>query len=85
MARSGPMAANQGDLTILALDRTLRLMRDEFRPDVAEADLLEALTGTEVALVAGEECLKSHAAQTAFIAAALLMSRTGHTRLSRNT
>jgi hypothetical protein len=72
------MGANQSDLTIAALDRTLRLMRDELRADVTDADLVNALTGTKVALVAGEESLKSHAAQSAFIAAALLMGRTGH-------
>jgi hypothetical protein len=53
-------------------------MRDELRPDVADADLVNALTRTKVALVAGEESLKLHAAQSAFIAAALLMARTGH-------
>jgi hypothetical protein len=55
------------------------LMRDELRPDVEDAELLDALTGTEVALVAGQKSLKSHAAQTAFVTAALLMARTGHT------
>lgn len=79
MARGRPVAANKSDLGALALDRTLRLMRDELGPDVADADLLDALTGTEVALVAGKESLNSHAAQSAFITAALLMSRTGHT------
>jgi hypothetical protein len=53
-------------------------MRDELSANATAADLLAALTGTEVALVAGEESLKSHAAQTAFVAAALLMARSGN-------
>jgi hypothetical protein len=74
------MRTDQTDLAHAApaLDRTLRLMRDELNDTVTDDDLLGALTGTEVALVAGEEVLKSHAAQTAFVAAALLMARSGH-------
>lgn len=72
------MRADQGDLTIAALDRTLRLMRDELGSAPTNQDLLDGLMGTEVAIVADEVNLKSHACQTAFITAALLMARSGH-------
>jgi hypothetical protein len=62
-----------------ALDRTLRLMRDEISSAATDRDLLDALTGSEIALVADAANLKSHACQTAFVAAALLMARSGHT------
>jgi hypothetical protein len=62
-----------------ALDRTLRLMRDELSDKVKDRDLLDALTGSEIALIADAATLKSHACQTAFVTAALLMARSGHT------
>lgn len=61
-----------------ALDRTLLLMRDEFRPDVPDAFLVEALISTSVALVADAETLSSSTAQTAFVTAAMLCARSGH-------
>src|SRR6266446_1439147 len=61
-----------------ALNRTMRLMRDELREEVKQPALLEALTSTEIVLVADRANLKSHAAQTAYVTAALLMTRSGH-------
>ena len=53
-------------------------MRDEIRPEVDDSILLDALTSTSVALIANAANIASHAAQTAFVAAALLMARSGH-------
>jgi hypothetical protein len=61
-----------------ALDRTLRLMRDELHDSTPDETLLAALTETEVAIVADAENLASHSAQTAYVSAALLMARSGH-------
>jgi hypothetical protein len=61
-----------------ALDRTLRLMRDEIDDAAPDETLLAALTGTEVAIVADAANLATHSAQTAFVTAALLMARSGH-------
>jgi hypothetical protein len=61
-----------------SLDRTLLLMRDELRDDVDESVLIDALTETEVVLAGDAENLSSHAAQCAFVTAALLMARSGH-------
>ena len=61
-----------------ALDRTLRLMRDEVDDTVSDDTLIAALTGTEVAIVADPANLASHSAQTAYVTAALLMARSGH-------
>ncbi|MFM9701341.1 hypothetical protein, partial [Streptomyces europaeiscabiei] len=60
-----------------ALDRTLLLMRDEVRADVPDTVLMEALTGTRIALIGDQTNLASHAAQTAFVTAAILMARSG--------
>lgn len=61
-----------------SLNRTLLLMRDEFGRDVDDAVLLHALTSTRVALIADAANITSHAAQTAFVTAAMLMARSGH-------
>jgi hypothetical protein len=61
-----------------ALSRTLLLMRDEFCTEIDDDVLLQALTSTSVALVADAANLTSHAAQTAFVTAAMLMARSGH-------
>jgi hypothetical protein len=62
----------------LTLDRTLRLMGDEFGRGIPDERLLAALTDTSVALVADEANLACHSAQTAFVTAAMLMARSGH-------
>jgi len=62
-----------------ALDRTMRLMRDDLIADVEDSTLISALTGTDVVLVGDLPNLSSHAAQCAYITAALLMARSGHT------
>jgi hypothetical protein len=62
----------------VALDRTFLLMRDNLAPEVSNAQLLHALTSTKVALVASEEDLQTHAAQSAYVTAALQMARSGH-------
>ena len=61
-----------------ALDRTLRLMRDELDESVGDAALLDVLTGTRIALIADVANIASHSAQTAFVTAAILMARSGH-------
>lgn len=61
-----------------ALDRTLRLMRDEIDDSATDDDLIAALTGTKVAIVADAANLASHSAQTAFVTVALLLARSGH-------
>ena len=61
-----------------ALDRTLRLIRDEVHETASDETILAALTGTEVALVADAVNLASHSAQTTYVTAALLMARSGH-------
>ena len=61
-----------------ALDRTLLLMRDEIEESVSDEIMLAALTGTRIALLTDAENLASHSAQSALIAAALLMARSGH-------
>lgn len=61
-----------------ALDRTLRLMRDEVHETVTDDELLAALMGTRVALIADGANIASHSAQTAFVTAAMLMARSGH-------
>jgi hypothetical protein len=61
-----------------ALDRTLRLMRDEVHETVTDDELIAALTGLRVALIADAANIASHSAQTAFVTAAMLMARSGH-------
>lgn len=61
-----------------SLDRTFLLMRDELHDEVTNAALLDALTGVDVVLAADIENVSSHAAQSAFVTAALLMGRSGH-------
>jgi hypothetical protein len=61
-----------------ALDRTLLLMRDEVHDAVTDDELIAALTGLRVALIADAVNIASHSAQTAFITAAMLMARSGH-------
>ena len=53
-------------------------MRDEIGPDIDDSVLLDALTSTRVALIADAANIASHAAQTAFVTAAMLMARSGH-------
>jgi hypothetical protein len=60
------------------LARTLLLMRDEVGEAVSDDTLLAALTSTRVALVADAGNLASHAAQSSFVTAAMLMARSGH-------
>ena len=62
-----------------ALDRTLRLIRDEVTNIVDDRGLVSALSTTEVALVGDRTTLLSHAAQSAYVTAALLLARSGHT------
>lgn len=61
-----------------ALDRTFRLMRDDLIDAVNDNELAQALTGTNVVLAGTAENLSTHAAQSAYITAALLMARSGH-------
>jgi hypothetical protein len=53
-------------------------MRDEFGPEIDDNILLDALTSTRIALMADTTNIASHAAQTAFVTAAMLMARSGH-------
>ena len=61
-----------------ALDRTLLLMRDELVTETPDAALVDALTATQIALVADEHTLGSLSAQTAFTTIAMLCARSGH-------
>lgn len=61
-----------------SLHRTLLLMRDELRDDADDGVLIDALTQTEIVLAGDAENLSSHAAQCAYVTAALLMARSGH-------
>lgn len=61
-----------------ALDRTLLLMRDDLRDDVADLQLIDALTRTTVVFSADGSALASHGAQSAFVTAVLLACRSGH-------
>jgi hypothetical protein len=65
-------------LTIHALDRTLLLMRDEVSEAASDTDLLAALVGTRVGLLADNQNLQTHSAQSAYVAAAMLLARSGH-------
>jgi hypothetical protein len=60
-----------------ALKRTLLLMRSDFET-VSDEELLDALTGTSVVLSAGLDVVQTHSGQSAIVAAATLMLRTGH-------
>ena len=60
-----------------ALDRTLLLMRDHVQDSVSDTELLDALTGVEVALVADRPNVSVQEAQHALIAAATLCARSG--------
>jgi len=60
-----------------ALNRTLLLMRDHVRESVSDAELLEALTSVEVALVADRPNLSVPEGQHALICAATLCARSG--------
>ena len=53
-------------------------MRDEIRVNVPNSILLDALTGTEVAVVADAVTISSPSAQTAFVTLAMLCVRSGH-------
>lgn len=61
-----------------SLDRTLRLMRDDLVDGITDAELITELTSTEIVLAGDKHNLSSHAAQCAYITAALLMARSGH-------
>lgn len=62
-----------------ALDRTMRLMRDNLVATVTDETLLAALLAPRVLIAADEYTLASAAAQTAFVTTALLLLRTGAT------
>lgn len=61
-----------------SLDRTLLLMRDDLVAEIDDATLVAALTTTDIVLVGDSRNLASHAAQCAYVTAALLMARSGH-------
>jgi hypothetical protein len=60
-----------------ALDRTLRLMRDDLRDDVSNDLLLSALRNAKILIVADENNARSHSAQCMIVTAASLMARSG--------
>lgn len=62
----------------VALDRTLRLVRDQVGTSLADEIIIEALTTTTVALIADDLNIATHAAQTTFVTAAMLMARSAH-------
>jgi hypothetical protein len=61
-----------------ALDRTLRLVETQLRPDAPRADVLQALTTTRVLLRAGHDTMATASGQGALVTAALAMARSGH-------
>lgn len=61
-----------------ALSRTVLLVKAELLPDTADEVIIGALRGTSVALVADEIALRTHAGQSAYVTAALLIARSGH-------
>lgn len=63
--------------TRIALDRTLLLMRDEFHDGATDSDLLAALTGSRIALIADSGNIATHSAQCCFATVAMLMARSG--------
>jgi hypothetical protein len=60
-----------------ALDRTMLLMRDDVRVDVADTRLLDALLAPRIVLVADARNLASRAGQSALVATTLLFLRSG--------
>lgn len=61
-----------------ALSRTILLMRTDLRPEVSDAHLLDALLGVVVVIRAGRDTVATHSGQSALVAAALTMARSGH-------
>ncbi len=68
---------SMSDPAVSALDRTLRIMRDDLRADVPDTLLRAALAGPRVLLIADAENLVSPAAQTAVVTTSLLLMRAG--------
>src|SRR5947207_1790940 len=60
-----------------ALARTMLLMRTNLRAEASDAALLDALASVKVVLVADAQNLASHDGQHAFVAATLLIARSG--------
>jgi hypothetical protein len=52
-------------------------MRDEFHEGATDADLLAALTGSRIALIADNSNIATHSAQSCFATTAMLMARSG--------
>lgn len=63
---------------INTLHRTLLLMRDELELETTDEAMVDALTGTKIVLAGDKRNLASHAAQCAYITAAVQMARSGH-------
>jgi hypothetical protein len=61
-----------------ALDRTFRLMRDDVVDAVSDESLLDALSNTEVVLLADDLNIDNHSAQCAYVTSALLLARSAH-------
>jgi len=61
-----------------ALNRTFLLMRTDLAQGVADEVLLDALRSTRVVIAADKSTLSTHSGQSAFVTAATLMARSGH-------
>jgi molybdopterin/thiamine biosynthesis adenylyltransferase len=61
-----------------ALNRTFLLMRSDLKAGVGDERLLNALRSTRVVLAADKAVLSTHSGQSAFIATATTMARSGH-------
>jgi hypothetical protein len=61
-----------------ALNRTFLLMRTDLVPGVDDEALLDALRSTRVVIAADESTLSTHSGQSAYVTAATLMARSGH-------
>lgn len=61
-----------------AMDRTFRLMRDDIVDEVSDESLLDALSSTEVVLLADTPNIESHSARCAYVTSAFLLARSAH-------
>src|SRR5687768_3800945 len=80
MAAGTRLASNRGSPSMGNADqlsRTVTLFRTEF--DIPDGPvILGRLTKLKVALVAGEEVMKTRAGQVALLTSAMLLARSGH-------
>lgn len=69
--------SNQTDIASAALTRTALLVKEAVFPELAEREIVRALTRTRVRLSADEETLASQAGQTALVSAFVSVAQLG--------